>query len=160
MVSPVKASLSDFPSASPLREMTAGLFAQIGLRQYLIPLPNDGTGVTLRAPTELGVPWPCPRHLTAARIGHGDFALYHGRLDHQVESRLCTVRQRTHRQHVCYCLNIPPPLRFYGPHAGAVIARALGSRGYKKFIGLVEQPSFFETVCQRNDGLLFSPYAH
>ncbi|KAG6219985.1 hypothetical protein E4U26_006983 [Claviceps purpurea] len=121
-------------------------------------LYRNGTGVTLRASTELGVP-------IAARIAHGDFALYYDSTSDSTTKMLsCSAPADCGNTSIIYptqyCRNIPPTLWFHlGSDAGAAIARAIGPRGYKKFIGPgIEQTSFFETICHRHGGLLFSHY--
>ncbi|CCE27268.1 uncharacterized protein CPUR_00740 [Claviceps purpurea 20.1] len=143
------------------REITAGVYDQWAVDNLPSLYQMSGLEVTLGAPSELSVPRPSLRHLIAARTGHGDFDLYHERLDHDDAFLLCTCGRRKHQLHIFYCRNIPPTLRLHlGPDAGAAIARAIGPRGYKKFIELVEQTSFFETICSRYGGLPSSSNAH
>lgn len=55
-------------------------------------------------PSELFLPRGSLGRLLAARSGHGDFAQYHERFNHENALLFCSCGQRKSPQHFCHCL--------------------------------------------------------
>lgn len=109
-----------------------------------------GLNVTLGQPSELLIPRYHLRYLLAARTGHGDFAEYHERFDHEDASLYCTCGRRKSQFHVFYCRKISPDLRIrLGPKARETIERIIGPKHFGEFVELIKDSDFFTRICPR-----------
>ncbi|KAM4063341.1 RNase H domain-containing protein [Hirsutella rhossiliensis] len=104
----------------------------------------------LGCPPELHTKRQHLRHLLAARSGHGDFADYHERFDHQEVRIECSCGRRKSPTHIFYCRKISTRHRLrLVPTADEAISQALG-RGFDRFLGLVMETGFFDRICHRH----------
>ncbi|KAM4063409.1 RNase H domain-containing protein [Hirsutella rhossiliensis] len=90
---------------------------------------------SLGCPPELHTKRQHLHHLLAARSGHGDFADYHERFNHEEARIECSYGRRKSPTHPFYCRK--------------AINQALG-RGFDRFLGLVTEAEFFDRICHRH----------
>jgi ribonuclease HI len=86
------------------------------------------------------------RLLLAARSGHGDFAAYHDRFNHQTSSRHCPCGRRTAPTHVFYCRKIPTRYRFQALSSDITTYTALGTR-FDLFLKLIRWSQHYTSIC-------------
>ena len=100
-------------------------------------------------PEELWLKRPLLGRLLAARTGHGDFADYHERFNHEDAYLLCGCGSRKSPLHFFFCYKgkrrASHPL---GPPARAV--PLLGTaKGAKELASWLADTKFFEDICPR-----------
>ncbi|OAA56738.1 hypothetical protein LEL_10952 [Akanthomyces lecanii RCEF 1005] len=66
-----------------------------------------GLSFSTQVTPELALPRRLLSHLLAARTGHGDFAAYHERFNHEDYSPDCLCGRRKDEKHIFYCRKIP-----------------------------------------------------
>jgi ribonuclease HI len=103
----------------------------------------------LSCPAELRVERPLLQRLLAARSGHGDFAEYHERFNHDEANLHCSCGRRKEPNHLFYCRKVTARLRpRLAPAPAAAIHRAIGA-DFDVFIKLARETRFFTAVCPR-----------
>jgi hypothetical protein len=103
-----------------------------------------------RCPAELKLPRPLLARILAARTGHGDFAAYHERFNHEDAYLLCRCGARKTSFHFLFCCiakrRLPLPL---GPPS-ETIPYLLGTpKGTAKLAAWLSKTHFFEDICTR-----------
>lgn len=102
----------------------------------------------LGCPKELALPRAILHHLLAARTGHGDFAEYHERFNHQDAGANCSCGRRKNPHHIFYCRKVTRPKLQARPTMLASIHRAIGKE-FETFTGLAKKATFFQDICPR-----------
>ena len=115
---------------------------------------NLGIKFPARAPPELSLARPLLSRLVAARSGHGDFADYHERFNHEGARLLCTCLRRKSPIHFFFCPRAKRAWRQanpadrsggLGPHA--TIDWLLGTpAGAKRFAAYCLSTAFFSSI--------------
>jgi hypothetical protein len=108
-----------------------------------VPLP-------LRYPAELKLARPLLGRLLAARSGHGDFASYHERFNHEHAHLLCSCGKRKSPLHFFFC-RIARRLAPRPPGAPSIVIPSLlgTSKGARQLSAWLTQTRFFEDICPR-----------
>ncbi|KAM4063478.1 RNase H domain-containing protein [Hirsutella rhossiliensis] len=83
---------------------------------------------SLGCPPELHTKRQHLHHLLAARSGHGDFADYHERFNHEEARIECSCGRRKSPTH----------------------PSTAGRKGFDRFLGLVTEAEFFDRICHRH----------
>lgn len=115
------------------------------------PARYQTLGIKARAhmPPELRLPRAVLGHLLAARSGHGDFADYHERFDHEDALLTCSCGARKAPEHFLTCPRGPSRTRTR-PRLRGPASRILGTtEGAKRFGRWCTTSSFFSSVCPR-----------
>jgi ribonuclease HI len=104
-----------------------------------------------QCPDELRLPRPLLARILAARTGHGDFAAYHERFNHEDEYLLCCCGAQKSPVHFFFCRvakrRLPRP---QGPPA-ETIPYLLGTpKGAAKLAAWLNDTHFFEDICPRH----------
>lgn len=102
--------------------------------------------ISTKANPELDLPRRMLGHLLAARTGHGDFAAYHERFNHEDCAPDCLCGRRKDEKHIFYCHNIPGWLRVTDGTSEQRMKNIL-AKDHKRFARLAEY--FFEHCCPR-----------
>lgn len=103
-----------------------------------------------RLPRELDLPRPLVAHLYAARTGHGDFAAYHERFNHQDALYTCSCGSPKSPKHFLSCPK--PTHRLPRPPSNSLCAAQyyLGTHaGAKIFIKWLCDTKFYTIICPR-----------
>jgi ribonuclease HI len=115
---------------------------------------NLGIEFPTKAPPELSLPRPLLARLIAARSGHGDFADYHERFNHETANIFCSCGQRKSTTHFFFCRRARrawdradpasrgPPL---GPR-NSIDSLLSSHSGAKRFATFLTATSFFSTT--------------
>ncbi|OJD27482.1 hypothetical protein ACJ73_01121 [Blastomyces percursus] len=149
-----------YSDGSKLQHHTQERF-QASLQGYWASLKKDvyrGVGVlmTKGPPPELALPRKHLGHLLAARTGHGDFAAYHQRWNHQDALLTCSCGRDKTPEHFFFCwkgrragrISTPPPPLCVGPKEA--ITWILGTKeGAKAFSSWCSKTAFFNTIQRR-----------
>ena len=97
-------------------------------------------------PPELTLPRPSLGRLLAARSGHGDFAEYHERFNHESALLTCSCGQRKSPQHFFHCLRGEATARH--PWEGLSCREILGTKdGAKLFSEWLQRSNFYSQIC-------------
>lgn len=141
------------------REITRASLRAWALENLPTLYQAAGLEFTSRGPEELRAPRGLLHHLLAARTGHGDYAEYHQRFNHEGATLECSCGKLKHRFHVFYCRKVPPNLRIrLGPRAMERIATTIGPKHFDKFIELIKEGKFFDKICPRRETSRESPH--
>ncbi|PHH92207.1 hypothetical protein CDD83_8407 [Cordyceps sp. RAO-2017] len=109
-----------------------------------------GLKALLGCPPELHTKRQHLHRLLAARSGHGDFADYHERFDHQEARVTCSCGRKKSPTHLFYCRKVSTRYRLrLAPTADKAISQALG-RDFSRFLGLATSAEFFDRICHRH----------
>lgn len=110
------------------------------------------SGLALEAdkpPKELTLARPALALLLAARSGHGDFADYHIRFNHEDAVLTCSCGALKAPTHFFYCPNAQPRI-LPGKHPGQALPFLLGSyKGAQQFAEWIKSSQFYITTCPR-----------
>ncbi|KAM4067566.1 RNase H domain-containing protein [Hirsutella rhossiliensis] len=93
-----------------------------------------GLKASLGCPPELHTKRQHLHHLLAARSGHGDFADYHERFNHEEARIECSCGRRKSPTHLLLPEGYQPGTR----------------KGFDRFLGLVTEAGFFDRICHRH----------
>jgi hypothetical protein len=133
-----------------------GPIAARTLWQTVAPQSYRDLGITTSPlpPSELKIRRPILGRILAARTGHGDFADYHERFNHEDAYLHCSCGARKKRLHFFFCQKAkrrsPRP-----PGAPSrVLPALLGTpKGATKLAAWLTKTGFFEDICPRNPPL-------
>jgi ribonuclease HI len=99
-------------------------------------------------PAELKLPRPLLARILAARTGHGDFAAYHERLNHEDAHLLCRCGARKSPTHFFFCRiakrRLPRPS---GPPSEAIPYLLGTPKGAVKLAAWLSKTRFFDDIC-------------
>jgi ribonuclease HI/endonuclease/exonuclease/phosphatase family metal-dependent hydrolase len=103
-----------------------------------------------RLPDELRLPRPLLGRILAARTGHGDFADYHERFQHDDAHLLCRCGGRKAPLHFLFCHIAKRRARRPPGPPSEVIPYLLGSvKGARRLASWLAETRFFEDICPR-----------
>jgi hypothetical protein len=101
-------------------------------------------------PAELKLPRPLLARIVAARTGHGDFAGYHERFNHEDAYLFCRCGARKSPIHFFFCRvakrRLPRPP---GPPSEAIIYLLGTPKGAVELAAWLSETRFFEDICPR-----------
>lgn len=105
-----------------------------------------GLPMTSQPPAELSLPREALRHLYAARSGHGDFAAYHERFNHEDFDAHCSCGQDKTPTHFYFCAEaaaLQPAIRCDMPDQEAIKYLLGDPQGVHKFVTWADLTPFF-----------------
>ncbi|KAI1006459.1 hypothetical protein K3495_g1764 [Podosphaera aphanis] len=101
-------------------------------------------------PAELSLPRQHVAHIYAARSGHGDFASYHARFDHDSAHNTCSCNESKSPLHFINCrlntVRLPKPPRGCPSKAIFLLGNPTGASKLTKWL---EDSKFFTEICPR-----------
>jgi hypothetical protein len=123
------------------------------LWQTTAPQAYRNLGITTppsRCPKELRLSRSCLGRLLAARTGHGDFASYHERFNHQDACLLCSCGDRKTPLHFFFCRKAHQLVPRLSGAPSIAIPDLLGTtKGAMDLAAWLTKTRFFEDVCPR-----------
>lgn len=117
------------------------------------PISYKNLGITsfMQCPQELTLPRSIVAHIYAARTGHGDFAAYHERFNHQDALTTCSCGALKSPKHFLQCslpsLRIPKIPRSSGDASKFLLGTSKGASIVAKWI---KDTNFFIDICPRS----------
>lgn len=132
---------------------SSALEASNTLWTLVAPQPYRDLGITTapRKPSELNLPRPLLGRILASRTGHGDFADYHERFNHEDANLHCRCGKRKSTLHFFFCRIAKRRARRPPGPPSEVIAFLLGSgKGARTLAAWLAETRFYEDICPRN----------
>jgi hypothetical protein len=142
-------------SLASLKRQPKAQATAAALKLWLAVLPQSyrdiGIRTAPRRPWELQLSRPVLGRLLASRTGHGDFADYHERFQHEDAYLLCRCGSRKASLHFLFCPIAKRKARRPLGRPSEVIPFILGSpKGAQKFAIWLAETRFYTDICPRH----------